>query len=73
MLVERDVYVLNVEVVGEAYDIAANYLWRSGLILDTGRINDELLELIYKLFDSGIRNRLLLANNAIIRFERGWR
>ena len=65
--------VLNVEVVGEAYDIAANYLWRSGLILDIGRINDELLELIYKLFDSGIRNRLLLANKAIIRFERGRR
>jgi hypothetical protein len=71
MLVERDVRVLNIEVVGEAYDIAANYLRKSGLILDTGRVNDRLLELIYKLFDSGIRNRLLLANKAIARFERG--
>ena len=33
MLVERNVQVLNVEIVGEAYDIAANYLRKTGLIL----------------------------------------
>lgn len=73
MLVERNVQVLNVEIVGEAYDIAANYLRKTGLILETGRINDQLLEVIYKLFDSGVRNRLLLANKAISRFERNQR
>ena len=73
MLVERNVQILNVEVVGEAYDIAANYLRKTGQIGDTGRINDHLLEAIYRLFDSGVRNRLLLANKAISKFERGRR
>lgn len=73
MLVERNVQILNVEVVGEAYDVAAYYLKKTGLIADSGRIDDRLLETIYKLFDSGVRNRLLLANKAISRFERGRR
>ena len=73
MLVERNVQILNVQVVGEAYDIAANYLRKTGLIAETGRIDDQLLELIYRLFDSGVRNRLLLANKAISKFERGRR
>jgi hypothetical protein len=70
MLVERNVQVVNVEVVGEAYDIAAYYLAMSGLIVPNGRVNDRLLEIIYKLFESGIRNRLLLANKAISKFEK---
>ena len=73
MLVERNVQILNVEVVGEAYDIAAHYLKKTGLIADSGRINDQLLESIYKLFDSGVRNRILLANKAIGQFERACR
>lgn len=73
MLVERNVRVMNVEVVGEAYDIAANYLKKTGLIADSALINEPLLEVIYRLFDSGVRNRLLLANKAITRFERGRR
>jgi hypothetical protein len=73
MLVERDVQVLNVEAVGEAYDIAAYYLNKTGVLADRGMINDQLLEAIYKLFNSGIRNRLLLANKAISKFERGRR
>jgi hypothetical protein len=70
MLVERDVQVMNVEVVGEAYDIAAYYLNKTGILSDRGMINDQLLEAIYKLFNSGIRNRLVLANKAIAKFER---
>ena len=73
MLVERNVQILNVEVVGEAYDIAANYLRKTGQIADIGRIDERLLEVIYKLFDSGVRNRLLLANKAISRVERSHR
>lgn len=70
MLVERNVQVLNVEVVGEAYDIAAYYLAMTGMIAPNGQINERLLEIVYKLFDSGVRNRLLLANKAISKFER---
>lgn len=73
MLVERNVQVINVEVVGEAYDIAAYYLKKTGFIPDNGYIDERLLELIYKMFDAGIRNRLLLANKAIARFERSRR
>jgi len=73
MLVERNVQVVDIQVVGEAYDIAANYLKATGLIADTAMINEHLLEMIYKLFDGGVRNRLLLANKAITKFERSRR
>ena len=73
MLVERDVQVLNVEVVGVAYDIAAHYLKQTGLIADSARIDNRLLELIYRLFDSGIRHPILLANKAIGKIERAQR
>jgi hypothetical protein len=70
MLVEQGVQVANVEVVGEAYDIAANYLKKTGAIKDTALINDRLLEIIYQMFNAGDRNRLRLANKAISKFER---
>jgi hypothetical protein len=70
MLVERNVYILNVEVVGEAYDIAANFLKKTGAIENSGLINDRLLEIIYKMFHGGERNRLRLANLAISKFQR---
>ncbi|MDB5576509.1 MAG: hypothetical protein JWR80_1685, partial [Bradyrhizobium sp.] len=46
MLVERGLQVMNVEAVGDAYAIAANYLRRSGAIPDTLATNDRLLEII---------------------------
>ena len=73
MLVERNVQILNVEIVGQAYDIAAYYLKKTGQIADEAGIDERLLELTYKLFDSGVRNQLLLANKAISKFERGRR
>ena len=73
MLVERNVQFIDIAVVGEAYDIAASYLKATGLIADSAMINERLLELIYKLFDSGVHNRLLLANKAITKFERSRR
>jgi hypothetical protein len=36
---------------------------------DSTLINEQLLEMIYDLFDNGVRNRLLLANKAIMKFE----
>ena len=73
MLVEHNVQILNVEIVGEAYDIASYYLRKTGQMPDDARIDQRLLELIYSLFDSGVRNRLLLANKAISEFERSRR
>ncbi|MDO9563116.1 MAG: hypothetical protein Q7J60_15990 [Bradyrhizobium sp.] len=69
MLVERGLQVMNVEVVGDAYAIAANYLRRSGTIPDTLATNDRLLEIIVSMFQRGEFNRLRLANKAIVKFE----
>ncbi|MDO8399712.1 MAG: hypothetical protein Q7T45_18010 [Bradyrhizobium sp.] len=69
MLVERGLQVMNVEVVGDAYAIAANYLRRSGAIPDTLATNDRLLEIIVQMFQRGEFNRLRLANKAIVKFE----
>ena len=70
MLVEREVPVVNVEVIGEAYEIAAPFLKSTGMIADSVLINERLLEIIQGLFMSGVRNRLRLANKAITKFER---
>ena len=70
MPVEHPMLVANVEVVGEAYDIAANYLKKTGAMKDTALIDDRLLEIIYTMFNTGDRNRLRLANKAISKFER---
>jgi hypothetical protein len=69
MLVERGLQVMNVEVVGDAYAIASNYLRRTGAISGTIATNDRLLELIVKMFHRGESNRIRLANKAILKFE----
>jgi hypothetical protein len=69
MLVERGLQVMNVEVVGDAYAIASNYLRRTGAISDTIATDDRLLELIVELFHRGEYNKIRLANKAITKFE----
>lgn len=69
MLVERGLQVMNVEVVGDAYAIASNYLRKSGVIPDTFATDERLLEIIVSLFQRGEFNRIRLANKAIDRFE----
>jgi len=69
MLVERGLRVLNVEVVGDAYAIASNYLRRTGAIADTFATNERLLQIIVELFQRGEVNKLKLANKAIAQFE----
>jgi hypothetical protein len=69
MLVERGLRVMNVEVVGDAYAIASNYLRRTGAITDTFATNERLLEMIVQLFRHGEMNKIRLANKAISRFE----
>jgi hypothetical protein len=69
MLVERGLQVMNVEVVGDAYAIASNYLRKSGAIPDTFATDERLLEIIVYLFQRGEFNRIRLANKAIAKFE----
>ena len=69
MLVERGLQVMNVEAVGDAYAIAANFLRRTGAISDTLATNDRLLEVIVELFHRGENNKLRLANRAISQFQ----
>ena len=69
MLIERGLQVMNVEVVGDAYAIASNYLRRSGAISDSIATNDRLLEIIMALFQRGEFNKIRLANKAIAQFE----
>lgn len=69
MLVERGLQVMNVEVVSDAYAIAANYLRRSGTLPDTLATDDRLLKIIVQMFQHGEFNRIRLANKAIAKFE----
>jgi hypothetical protein len=69
MLVERGIQVMNVEVVGDAYAIAANYLRKTGAIADTLVTDERLLRIIIRIFQNGEYNRLKLANRAIAEFE----
>jgi hypothetical protein len=69
MLVERGLQVMNVEAVGDAYAIAANYLRKTGVIADSVAPNDRLLGLIVQMFRRGENNKLRLANRAIAKFE----
>jgi len=50
MLVKRGLQVMNVEVVGDAYAIASNYLRRTGAIRDTFATNEQLLQIIVEMF-----------------------
>ena len=69
MLVERGLQVMNVEVVGEAYAIASNYLRRTGAIADSFATNERLLAIIVEMFQRGEFNKIRLANKAIAKFE----
>ena len=69
MLVERGTQTMNVEVVSEAYAIAANYLRRSGALPDSLVTDDRLLRLIVAMFQHGEFNKIRLANKAIVQFE----
>jgi hypothetical protein len=69
MLVERGLKVMNVEVVGDAYAIASNYLRKAGVIPNIISPHEPLLEIVVELFHRGEGNRIRLANLAIARFE----
>ena len=58
------------DAVGEAYEIAANYLKETGRLSDAVGIHQPLLDSIMGDFRAGKTNKLLLANRAIARFEK---
>ena len=70
MLHERGVQVMNVDVIGKAYDIAASYLRHIGAIREQPAPNEALLQLIVQLFEHGDHHQLSLANRAIMRYQR---
>ncbi|SIO51469.1 hypothetical protein SAMN05443247_06963 [Bradyrhizobium erythrophlei] len=69
MLIERGLQVMNVEVVGDAYAIASNYLRKTGAIADSFETEERLLEIIVQMFQHGEYNRIRLANKAIAKFN----
>lgn len=69
MLVGRGLQAMNVELVSEAYAIAANFLRRSGAIPDSLVTDEHLLGLIVRLLQQGEFNKIRLANKAIALCE----
>ena len=69
MLHDRGMQVMNVEVVSDAYAIAANYLRLSGAMPETITPNEQLVDMIVQLIHRGEFNKLRLANKAISMFE----
>jgi hypothetical protein len=59
-----------VDVVGDAYHIAANYLKKTGRIPDELDIHQPLFDSIVEDYGAGRRNKLILANRAIARIEK---
>jgi hypothetical protein len=71
MLVEGGLRVMNVEVVGDAYSIASNYLRRTGAIADSFVTDERLLKVIVQMVERGEFNKIRLANKAIAKFVAG--
>jgi hypothetical protein len=71
MLVEGGLPVMNVEVVGDAYSIASNYLRRTGAIADSFVTDERLLNVIVQMVERGEFNKIRLANKAIAKFVAG--
>jgi hypothetical protein len=59
-----------VDVVSGAYDIAVDYLKKTGRISSDIDFHQPLFDSIVEDFRAGKTNRLLLANRAILRIER---
>ena len=61
---------LPVHVIGDAYNIAANYLKQTGRLPGDVDVYQPLLDSIVEDFRAGKKSKLVLANRAIARFER---
>jgi hypothetical protein len=58
------------DVVGDAYRIAVNYLGKTGLMPATPEIHQPLLDAVIQEFRAGTHNKIKLANRAIARIEK---
>ena len=58
------------DVIGDAYRIAANYLKQTGRLAREVDIHQPLLDSIAEDFRAGKTSKLVLANRAIVRFEK---
>ena len=61
--------MINLEVVREAYDIAWDYLDRTGAIADPEAAHRALLASLMAMYNTGNRNKLVMANKAITGFQ----
>ena len=60
MLIERGLRVMNLEVVGDAYSIASNYLRRTGAIAESFVTDERLLRIIVETVDRhGLKTHFL--------------
>ena len=59
-----------IDVVSEAYHIAANYLRQTGKLSGDVDIHQPLLDSIAEDFRAGKQSKLILANRAIARFDK---
>jgi hypothetical protein len=59
-----------IDLVGDAYRIAANYLKQIGRLAGGVDIHQPLLDSIVEDFRAGKTSKLVLANRAIVRFEK---
>jgi hypothetical protein len=58
-----------IDVVGGAYDIAVNYLKKTGSVPADVDIHESLFDSIVADYQAGNTNKLRLANRAIARIE----
>jgi len=58
------------EVIGDAYRIAAKYLKQTGRLAGEVDVHQPLLGSIVEDFRAGKTSKLVLANRAIVRFEK---
>ncbi len=72
MLVDLATHWKNVNLVIDAYQIAAGHLSQRGLIPRHIETYDPLLDAIVQDFRSGARDKIRLADSAIVRFERSF-
>jgi hypothetical protein len=61
---------MSVEAIRQAYDIAWAYLDRTGVIEDEEKAHYRLLATLTEAYNKGASNKLILANKAIVAFQR---
>jgi hypothetical protein len=69
MFIDLEAHLTSVDLIADAYKIAADSLSKRGLIPRDVESYDPLLDTIVEEFRSGVRNKIRLADRVIVRFE----